>query len=588
MKKLGRKSELESVKAELEEERKLFVGGPVVIFKWKAGDYNVPVEYVSPNVKDVFGYTPEEFISGKIVYDDIIHPDDRERVIVEAQSYRRRGILQFEQEYRIITADGKYRWIHDFTTVKKDGKGKIVRYHGYLIDITGRKEMEEALKESEEKYRTLVEKANDGICIVQDGILKYANPRTYEMSGYKVNELIGKKFIQFVIPEEKEKLLQRYKKRIAGEKIEEMYETTFLKKDGSRLYAQITVSMVDYEGKPAELVIIRDITKIKKMEIALKKSEEKYRTIIETSNDGVISIDEKGKIVFINESAEKMFGYNNEELVGKPLTLLMPKEYRRRYIETLKKRLRKKAGKLRRIIEVEGLKKNDEIFPVEFSISSYKIEDSINFIAIARDFTERKKMEKALKKERAQLLSIFEGVDELIYVADPGTYEILYVNRTMKKEFGSDIIGKKCYEIFQKLDKPCDFCTNDKIFGKNFGKTYIWEFQNKKTGKWYRCIDRGITWHDGRKVRLEIAIDITDMVEAEEETKRALELEKQFKLEAAHYFFNPIAIAKGYLSLAMEKASDEDQVEKLKAAEHAIERVEKVVKNVTQKGEIYE
>ncbi len=579
MKKSGRSPELE-------EERNLFVGGPVVIFKWKAGDYNVPVEYVSPNVKDILGYTAEEFTSGKIVYDDIIHPDDKERVIVEAQSYRRKGVKQFEQEYRIATADGKYKWVHDFTVIRKE-KGKPTYYHGYLVDITKRKETEEALGKSEKEYRTLVEKANDGICIVQDGILKYANPRTYEMSGYEVNELIGKKFIQFIIPEEKEKLLQRYKKRISGEKIEEMYETTFLKKDGSRLYAQITVSMVDYEGKPAEIVIIRDITKIKKMEIALKKSEEKYRTIIETSNDGVISIDEKGKIVFINESAEKMFGYNNGELVGKPLTLLMPKGYRRKHIEILKKRFGKKAGKLRRIIEVEGLKKNGEIFPVEFSISSYKIEDSINFIAIARDLTERKKMEKSLKEERAQLLSIFEGIDEPIYVVDPSTYEILYVNRTMKEEFGSDIIGKKCYETFQKLDKPCDFCTNDKIFGKNFGKTYVWKFQNKKTGKWYRCIDRGITWHDGRKVRLEIAIDITDMVEAEEETKRALELEKQFKLEAAHYFFNPIAIAKGYLELAMEEVP-EKQKEKLKAAKHAISRVEKVVKNVTQKGEVHE
>jgi len=445
-------------KAEIEE-RKLFVGGPVVVFKWKAGEENIPVEYVSPNVKDVFGYTPEEFTSGKIVYDDIIHPDDRERVIVEAQSYRRKGVMQFEQEYRIVTADGKYKWVHDFTVIKKE-KGKPTYYHGYLVDITKRKETEEALGKSEKEYRTLVEKANDGICIVQDGILKYANPRTYEMSGYEVNELIGKKFIQFVIPKEKEKLLQRYKKRISGEKIEEMYETTFLKKDGGRLYAQITVAMVDYEGKPAEIVIIRDITK-------------------------------------------------------------------------------------------------------------------------------RKKMEKSLKEERSQLLSIFEGIDEPIYVVDPSTYEILYVNRTMKKEFGSNIIGKKCYETFQKLDKPCDFCTNDKIFGKNFGKTHVWEFHNKKTGKWYRCIDRGITWHDGRKVRLEIAIDITDMVEAEEETKRALELEKQFKLEAAHYFFNPIAIAKGYLELAMEEVP-EKQKEKLKAAKHAISRVEKVVKNVTQRGEIRE
>jgi len=195
-----------------------------------------------------------------------------------------------------------------------------------------------------------------------------------------------------------------------------------------------------------------------------------------------------------------------------------------------------------------------------------------------RNKAEREEMEEKLKKERAQLLSIFEGIDEPIYVADPETYEILYGNNVMRKIFGKDIIGKKCYETFQKLDKPCDFCTNDKIFGKNFGKTYVWEFRNKMNGRWYRCIDRGITWPDGRKAKIEVAMDITDRVEAEEETKRALELEKQFKLEAAHYFFNPIAIAKGYLDLAIDEVP-EKQKEKLKAAKHAIARVEKVVKN---------
>ncbi|HDN50575.1 MAG TPA: PAS domain S-box protein, partial [Thermoplasmatales archaeon] len=338
---LRNKAERERMEKELINERNLFIGGPVVVFKWKAGEENVPVEYVSPNVKDIFGYTPEELISGKIAYDDIIHPDDRERVISEAQSYRRKGAMQFEQEYRVITVNGEYRWVHDFTTVKKDEGGKITHYHGYLVDIT-----------------------------------------------------------------------------------------------------------------------------------------------------------------------------------------------------------------------------------------------------------ERKKMEKALEKEREQLLSIFDGIDEPIYVVDPETYKILYVNNALKNTFGKDITGKRCYKVFQGLNKSCDFCTNDKIFGENFGKTYVWEFENRKTGKWYRCFDRGIVWPDGRKVRLELAMDITDRVKAEEklqrayrEVERALKEEQKFKMATAHYFFNPIAIAKGYLDLALEEGDGED---KIKKAIEAITRVEKVVKNVTKSGEIRE
>ncbi|KAA0000375.1 MAG: hypothetical protein DRN21_00880 [Thermoplasmata archaeon] len=97
-------------------------------------------------------------------------------------------------------------------------------------------------------------------------------------------------------------------------------------------------------------------------------------------------------------------------------------------------------------------------------------------------------------------------------------------------------------------------------------------------------MDKGIRWPDGRKVRFEMAIDITDKVKAEEEMKRALDEERQFKLETSHYFFNPICIAKGYLELAKE----EGDIDKINKALDAINRVEKVVKNIVTKGEIKE
>ncbi|HOJ30920.1 MAG TPA: diguanylate cyclase [bacterium] len=112
-------------------------------------------------------------------------------------------------------------------------------------------------------------------------------------------------------------------------------------------------------------------------------------------------------------------------------------------------------------------------------------------------------------KEYQQLISIFNSLDEMIYVTDPETYEILYINPVLKKTFG-DVIGKKCYRVFQNKNKPCSFCTNKFIFGPEAKPVYIWEFQNKVNKRWYRCIDRPIEWIDGRKVRFELAIDITD------------------------------------------------------------------------------
>ncbi len=106
-----------------------------------------------------------------------------------------------------------------------------------------------------------------------------------------------------------------------------------------------------------------------------------------------------------------------------------------------------------------------------------------------------------------QLLSIFDGIDQPVYVADPETYILLFVNRKVRDRFGQ-VLGKKCHQALQGLDSPCPFCTNDRIFGDYLGKTYSWDHFNPVAGRWYHCLDRAIRWPDGRMVRYEMAIDI--------------------------------------------------------------------------------
>lgn len=117
-----------------------------------------------------------------------------------------------------------------------------------------------------------------------------------------------------------------------------------------------------------------------------------------------------------------------------------------------------------------------------------------------------------------ELLCIFESIDEPVYVSDPDTYELLFMNKTCRDIFG-DGIGNKCYSVFQDRNLPCTFCNNNQIFGEKLGCSYVWEFHNQKSGRIYHCIDTAITWSDGRKVRCEIAVDITDCLRMEEEIR---------------------------------------------------------------------
>jgi diguanylate cyclase (GGDEF)-like protein/PAS domain S-box-containing protein len=129
--------------------------------------------------------------------------------------------------------------------------------------------------------------------------------------------------------------------------------------------------------------------------------------------------------------------------------------------------------------------------------------------------------EKPAKQEKSELIeelfAIMDGVEGRVYVADMQTYKILRVNKYTEKHYGKNLVGKKCYEVFQEgQDRPCSFCTNDRLIVEGRpGPPVVWDFQDAKTRLWYHCIDRAIRWPDGRFVRMEITIDITERKKAE-------------------------------------------------------------------------
>jgi len=140
-------SERKKVEEALLAERRLFIGGPTVVLRWRNTE-DWPVEYVSPNITSQFGYLPEDLTSGRIPFADIVHPDDRERINTEIRQHSEAKKAWYEQDYRIRTATGDYRWIYVFTVLEHDLSGAVTHFHGYIMDTTERKQVQEDLQRS--------------------------------------------------------------------------------------------------------------------------------------------------------------------------------------------------------------------------------------------------------------------------------------------------------------------------------------------------------------------------------------------------------------------------------------------------------
>ncbi|OPX86026.1 MAG: putative diguanylate cyclase YegE [Pelotomaculum sp. PtaB.Bin013] len=131
-------------------------------------------------------------------------------------------------------------------------------------------------------------------------------------------------------------------------------------------------------------------------------------------------------------------------------------------------------------------------------------------------------LEKKLRAEKLQLLAICDNINEIMYVSDPTTYEILFVNKTLRELHKKELVGSICYKEFQGRESPCEFCTNNVIL-KDKGKPYKWEHYNPLHGRNYMIEDKAIRWPDGRDVRFEFAVDITNHKKVEEAIRRRLE-----------------------------------------------------------------
>ena len=396
-------------------------------------------------------------------------------------------------------------------------KEECVNISGF--DISDQKEVEGKLRESENKYRNIVETSVEGIWIFNSvSETTYVNEKMAEMLGYKPEEMIGRFIWDFAFEEEKDIFKIKLANRKQG--IDEVYEPKLIRKDGSPLWVSVSAKgfFDDADKFAGSVGMFTDITDRKRAEEALRESKARVESIFRSSPVGIGVVVDR-MIKDANERLCEMTGYSREELLGESALMLYPTAEEHEHVGQVKYGMIAEHGTGH--VETRWQRKDGSVVDILLSSSPIVTGDmsgEITFTAL--DITERKRAEETLAFERSQLLSIFDGIDDMVYVADPYTYEVLYANKAMKEKFSGEYVGGICYQKFQRRNSPCDFCTNPIIL-KESNKPYHWEYYNPTVDRYFMIMDRIIKWPDGRDVRFEIAKDITERKRAEEALKKA-------------------------------------------------------------------
>lgn len=295
-----------------------------------------------------------------------------------------------QYEHRGIRADGGTMHILNRNRTIMDREGRIVKIVGVNQDITARKKMEQALRESETKLRAILDNSRDAIWVSQKGTYTFANPAFLSLFGYESqDELKGRTTVDFIAPESRG-IVEANRRKHTEDGGPSLYELTGVRKDGTTFMMETTVSRYSIKGEEFVLSIFRDITTRKRHEEEI----ELLKRSIDVHYDGAYWMDEEGRFVYVNDAACRTLGYGREELIGKTLADINPTATRER-IKAAWEKVRKGGFFLG---ETVHRRKNGEEFPVEIMSSYVRFGGREFSCAFARDITEKKKLEEQLRQ----------------------------------------------------------------------------------------------------------------------------------------------------------------------------------------------
>ena len=515
-------------------------------------------EYISPVITRLTGYTSEEMASlpTETVF-EFVHPDDLgdvKRVLAESMSENIRVAHQIE--YRFKRKDGQERWLLDQFSVLRDNAGQNSAIVGSVSDVTDRKLIDGALRESIAQYQLLFEFGSDALFLIdtKTGMILDTNLAASELYGYSRDEMRTRRSTD-MSAEPEETSRRTHEAQTYDDSVVHIPYRLHRKKDGTVFPVEITARSFPMQDKRVLIVAVRDISDRTKAERALRESEERFRLIAETIDEVFWMADvEIANTLYVSPAFQRVWGRSPQSLYGNPRSFLdaIHSEDRERVIATFaaSKKLRQTFNVEYRIILPDGGIRHiwDRGFPIRDENGHVFM-----YAGVGTDVTERKAAEGALRESNGRYLALLNNDRAAIGIFDAETMRIVDVNKAHSKLYGysrEDLVGLSIFELSAEREESIRSVQG---FFEKASFYFPLRWHRKKDGTVFpvEIVGGGYEWQ-GRRMMFAMVLDISERIENEEKLRRLQKAESLERMAGAiaHHFNNQLATVMGNLDMA--------------------------------------